>query len=73
MNALRPDRRSLDRILAMNDAQLRTLIEKLTRDYGLDLSAFSVNAGDLEGLRRALRNASDEDLSELTRQIRGGR
>ena len=68
-----PDRRSLNRILAMNDAQLRALIEKLTRDYGLDLSAFSVNAEDLEGLRRALRNASDEDLLELTRQIRGRR
>ena len=68
-----PDRRSLDRILAMNDAQLRALIEKLTRDYGLDLSAFSVNTGDLEGLRRALRSASDEDLLELTRRLRGGR
>ena len=67
------DRKVIDRVLAMNDAQLRALVEKLTREYGLDLSALSVKQGDMEGLRRALRNASDEDLLALTRRLRGRR
>lgn len=66
------DRRMLNRLLAMNDVQLRAVIDKLAADYGLDLSAFQVKEGDMEGLRRAIRNASDEDLLKLTAQLRGG-
>ena len=65
------DRKALNRVLAMNDTQLRALVEKLTKEYGLDLSAFSVRQDDMAGLRRALSNASDEDLLALTRQFRG--
>lgn len=67
------DRKALNRLLSMNDAQLRAVVDKLANDYGLDLSALSVRDGDMEGLRRALRSASDEDLLALTRNLRGGR
>ncbi len=67
------DRKLLDRLLAMNDTQLRALITKLCTDYGLDLSTFQVKEGDMESLRRAIRNASDEDLLKLTEQLRGQR
>ena len=66
------DRRALDRLLAMNDAQLAAFVNKLGKEYGLDLSALAVREGDLEGLRRALRTASDEQLIDLTRNLRGG-
>lgn len=66
------DRKTLNRLLALNDAQLRAVIDKLAAEYGLDLSAFSVREGDMEGLRRAIRNASDEDLENLARQLQGG-
>ena len=66
------DRKALNRLLALNDKQLETLILALTTQYGLDLSRFQVRPGDMAALRRAIQNASDEDLLELTRQLGGG-
>ena len=70
---MRLDRRALDRLLMMNDAQLRTFVDKLASEYGLDLSPLSVREGDMEGLRRALRTASDEQLLALCKGLNGGR
>ena len=67
------DRKSLDRLLSLNDRQLQAIIEKLASEYGLDLSRFQVRPGDMEGLRRAIRNATDQDLIELGRQLERGR
>ena len=65
------DRKMLDRLLALNDRQLEMVIEKLAREYGLDLSRFQVREGDMDSLRRAIRNASDDDLLSLTEQLKG--
>ena len=65
------DRKMLDRLLALNDRQLEAVIEKLAREYGLDLSRFAVRPGDMESLRRAIRTASDADLLEITEQLKG--
>ncbi len=64
------DRKALNRLLMLNDRQLQTVIDRLVRDYGLELSQFQVRPGDMEGLRQAIRNATDNDLMELTRQLR---
>ncbi len=66
------DRRTLNKLLAMNDAQLRAVMEKLAREYGLDLSAFHVREGDMPALRRAIANATDEDLVKLAEQLQRG-
>ena len=65
------DRKMLDRLLALNDRQLEMVIEKLASEYGLDLSRFQVREGDMESLRRAIRNASDDDLLSITEQLKG--
>ena len=67
------DRKSLNRLLSLNDRQLQIIIEKLASEHGLDLSRFQVRPGDMESLRNAIRNASDSDLLELGRQIQNGR
>ena len=67
------DRKSLNRLLALNDRQLQAIIEKLASEYGLDLSRFQVRPGDMESLRNAIRNASDSDLLELVKQLQNGR
>ena len=67
------DRKSLNRLLALNDRQLQAIIEKLASEYGLDLSRFQVRPGDIESLRNAIRNASDSDLLELGKQLQNGR
>ena len=68
------DRKSLNRLLLLSDRQLQTVIERISRDYGLDLSRFQVKAGDMESLRQAIRSASDAELLEFAAQLkRGGR
>ena len=65
------DRKMLDRLLALNDRQLEAVVERLASEYGLDLSRFQVREGDMESLRRAIRNASDADLLSITEQLKG--
>jgi coproporphyrinogen III oxidase-like Fe-S oxidoreductase len=67
------DRKSLNRLLSLNDRQLQAIIEKLATEYGLDLSRFQVRPGDMDSLRNAIKNASDSDLLELSKQIQNGR
>ena len=64
------DRRALDRILALDDRQLATLVAKLAAEYRLDLSRLG-GGGDVQSIRRALQNATDEDLLALVRRMRG--
>lgn len=64
------DRKMLDRLLALNDRQLQAVIDKLVSEYGVDLSGFQVREGDMASLRRAIRNASDEELLSITRQLK---
>lgn len=66
---LQIDRKALSRVLAMNDRQLATLVEKLVRDYGLDLSHFHIREGDMAALRAVLTNATDEELADMTKNL----
>ena len=65
------DRRALDRLLSLNDAQLATVIEKLTREYGVDLEGLNISTADMAALRRTLRSTTDEELMNFTRNLRG--
>ena len=67
------DRKALERLLSLNDAQLAAVIEKLTREYGLDLSGLHLSTADMTALRRTLRVTTDEELMALTRKLRGGK
>ena len=64
------DRKTLDRLLSLNDRQLSAVIEKLTREYGVDLGSLQISTSDMEALRRTLRNATDEELMNFTRRLR---
>ena len=64
------DRNALNKMLSLNDRQLQLLIQKLTSEYGLDLSKFQVREGDIASLRRAIQHASDEELLALTKQLK---
>ena len=67
------DREMLNKLLLLNDRQLQSVIEKLVAEYGLDISRFRVRPGDMESLRRAIKNASDDDLTALAEQFRQNR
>ena len=65
------DRRALERLLSLNDKQLAAVIEKLTQEYGVDLSGMHISTADMAALRRTLKNTTDEQLMDLTRNLRG--
>ena len=62
------DRKSLEKLLTLNDRQLASVIKKIAGESGLDLSSFNVNPSDIESVRRALSTATDEDLIRVTQQ-----
>ena len=64
------DRRALDRLLSLNDTQLASVIEKLTREYGVDLTGMNISTADMGALRRTLRATTDAELLEFTRNLR---
>lgn len=67
------DRNALQKLLALNDKQLETVVRKLATDYGLDLSRLNISTDNLKNLRTALQNATDEDLKAIGEQFKNGR
>ena len=67
------DRNALSRLLSLNDAQLRFLVNKFSREHGLDLASYNVTEGDISSVRRALANLSDAELRDLGQKLSGGR
>ncbi|MBE6575007.1 MAG: hypothetical protein E7654_01885 [Ruminococcaceae bacterium] len=63
------DRKSVDRMLNMEDDSLRQLIAGLARDAGIDPAALKVSAADLAALRRAVGSMSDEELRRMAGQL----
>lgn len=69
---LQLDRKAMEKLLSLSDRQLAAVLEKLGREYGLDLSSFQIRPGDLDGVRHAIRTMSDEDLLRLGEQLKNG-
>ncbi len=67
------DRNALQKLLALSDKQLETVVRKLATDYGLDLSSLNISTDNLKNLRTALQNATDEDLKAISEQFKNGR
>lgn len=63
------DRKSVDRMLNMEDDSLRQLIAGLARDAGIDPAALKIGSADLAALRRAFGAMSDEELRRLAGQL----
>lgn len=59
------DRKSLEKLLTLNDRQLKAVITKLAADSGIDPASFNMNTNDVNSIRRALSSASDADLSRI--------
>ncbi len=59
------DRESLQKLLNLNDRQLKMVINKLAADSGIDPASFNINPQDIESIRRALSSASDSDLERV--------
>ncbi len=63
------DRKAIDHLLGMNDAQLKFVISKLAVEAGLDLSSFNISGTDIASIRKALGNATDADIAKAAEQL----
>lgn len=59
------DRKSLDRLLALNDDQLRSVLRGLLKEYGIDPTAVPLEQFDMSKLRTALSGATEEDIQRF--------
>ena len=62
------DRRSLEKLLTLNDRQLGAVIKKLAADSGIDPASLNINPNDIESIRRALSGATDAELKMIAEQ-----
>ena len=62
------DRASLEKLLTLNDRQLMGVISRLVAQSGIDPAEFSIDPKDIQSIRSALTNASDEDLQRIAEQ-----
>ena len=59
------DRASLEKLLTLNDRQLKLFINKLALDSGIDPASFNIDPKDIQSIRKTLSTASDADLKRI--------
>ena len=62
------DREAIDKLLTLNDRQLKHIIQRLANDSGIDPAQFNIDTGSIASIRFALANASDEQLRQVAEQ-----
>ena len=62
------DRKSLEKLLTLNDRQLGLVIKKIASESGIDPASLNINPNDIASVRRALSGATDEDIKNITQQ-----
>lgn len=65
------DKKSLDRLLKLNDDQLRGVLGKLLAEYGVDVSRIPLAQMDMTALRAVLSAATDEDITRFMQMFGG--
>ncbi len=69
------DKKSLDRLLTLNDDQLRMVMRGLLKEYGIDPTTVPLEKFDMGKLRGVLSGATDDDLKRFMNMLssKGGR
>ena len=62
------NRESVDKLLSLNDWQLKMIIQKIANESGIDPSQYNIDTNSIESIRRALSTATDADLLEIAEQ-----
>lgn len=62
------DREAIDKLLTLNDRQLKHIIQRLVAESGIDPAQFNIDPQSIASIRSALSGASDEDLRLVAEQ-----
>lgn len=61
-------RENIDKLLTLNDWQLKMIIQKIANESGIDPRQFNIDTNSIESIRKALSTASDADLKMIAEQ-----
>ena len=67
------DREAVEKLLTLNDRQLKAIIQRLVAESGIDPAQFQMNTDSIESVRFALRNTDDETLQQIAEQYEANR
>jgi len=59
------DQKTLSRLLAMNDAQLGAVIQRIATEAGIDPAQLGLNPESINIVRQALGSATEADLAQM--------
>lgn len=62
------NRENLNRLLSLNDRQLKMMITRIAAQSGIDPAQFNINTESVQSIRQALSSATDEDLRRIAEQ-----
>lgn len=62
------NRDGLNRLLKMNDVQLKMIISRLVAESGIDPAQFNIDPSSIESIRRVLSSATDADIERIAEQ-----
>lgn len=62
------DKASLNKLLALNDRQLQTVMIRLAAQSGIDPKEFNIDLESVASIRKAIAGATDEDLQKIADQ-----
>ncbi len=63
------DRNAIATLMALDDAQLKFIINRLAANVGIDTEYFGLKHQDVSAIRKRLGELTDADLAEAQRQI----
>lgn len=62
------NREGLNKLLSLNDFQLKMMINRLAAQSGIDPAQFNIDPSSIESIRKALSSATDADLERIAKQ-----
>ena len=62
------NREAIDRLLGLNDRQLKMIIQNMARESGINPADFNIDTKSIDSIRQALGSASDDDLKRIAEQ-----
>ena len=62
------NRENLDKLLSLNDFQLKMMINRLAAQGGIDPAEFNIDPASIDSIRRVLSSATDKDLERIAEQ-----
>jgi hypothetical protein len=62
------NRDAINRLLTLNDKQLKAVIQNIAKESGIDPAEFNIDTNSIASIRGALSGATDEELRRIAQQ-----